>query len=52
MGFFSLRHCVQTDSGAHPTSYPTGIGVLFSGVKRPGIEADHLSLFSAEVKNG
>jgi len=23
-GNFSLRHCVQTSSGAHPASYPVG----------------------------
>jgi hypothetical protein len=30
MGYFSLRHHVQTDSGAHPDSYPmsTGGGAL------------------------
>jgi hypothetical protein len=28
MGFFSLCHHVQTGSGAHPASYPVGIGVL------------------------
>jgi hypothetical protein len=35
-GNFSLRHHVQTDSGAHPASYPMGIGVSFSGGKATG----------------
>jgi hypothetical protein len=48
---FSLRHNVQTDSGAHPASYPRATGVLSSGVKRPGREADHSPPSSAEVKN-
>jgi len=33
--------CVRTSSGAHPASYPMGIGCSFSGVKRPGRESDH-----------
>jgi hypothetical protein len=33
---FSLHHHVQTDSGAHPASYPVGTGTL-----TPGREADH-----------
>jgi hypothetical protein len=32
-GNFSLRHRVQTGSGAHPASYPMGIGGLFLGSK-------------------
>jgi hypothetical protein len=32
-GKFSLRHRVQTGSGAHPASYPMGIWGYFSGVK-------------------
>jgi len=39
-GNFSLRHRVQTWSGAHPTSYPLGTGFL-PGVKQPGREAGH-----------
>jgi hypothetical protein len=39
--YFSLRHCVLTEPGAHPTSYPVGTGGSFAGVKRPGREADH-----------
>jgi len=48
--FFS-RHRVQTGSGAHPASYPMGMGGLFSPrVKQPGSEADHSHPPSAEVK--
>jgi hypothetical protein len=48
---FSLRHHVQTDSGAHTVSYPMGIECSFSGegVKRPGNEADHSPPSNAEV---
>jgi hypothetical protein len=49
-GNSSLRHCVQTDSGAHPPSYPIGTGDLLLGVKQPGHEADHSPPSSAEVK--
>jgi hypothetical protein len=38
---FSLRHRVQIGSGAHPASYPVGIGAFSLGVKEPGREADH-----------
>jgi hypothetical protein len=49
---FSLRHHIQTGSGAHPASYPMGItGALTPGVKRPECEANHSSPSSAEVKN-
>jgi hypothetical protein len=30
---FSLHHLVQTDSGAHPASYPMGTGGSFPGVE-------------------
>jgi hypothetical protein len=46
---FSLFHGVQTDSGAHPASYPMALSL---GVKRPESEADHSPPSSAEVKNG
>jgi hypothetical protein len=49
-GNFSLRHHVQTDPGAHPTSYPKVTGDLPLGVKRPGREGDHSTPSSAEVK--
>jgi hypothetical protein len=38
---FSLRHRIQTDSGAHPASYSIGTGASFFRVKRPKREADH-----------
>jgi hypothetical protein len=38
-------HSVQTDSGAHPASYPVG-----TWVKRQGREADHSHLSSVKVK--
>jgi hypothetical protein len=47
-GNFSLLHCLQTGSGAHPASYPMGTR---AGVKMPGREADHSPPYSAEVKN-
>jgi hypothetical protein len=47
MGFCSLRHhCVQTGSGAHPASYPMGIGG-----KTAGSWGWHLTPTYAEVKN-
>jgi hypothetical protein len=35
-GNFSLHHRVQTGSGAHPASYPTGTGGTFPGGKAAG----------------
>jgi hypothetical protein len=35
-GNFSLNHCVQTSSGAHPASYPMGIRDYFPGGKVAG----------------
>jgi hypothetical protein len=49
-GNFSSHHRVQNGSGSDPASYPMGTKVSFAGVKRPGREADHSSLSSAEVK--
>jgi hypothetical protein len=49
-GNFSLHHCVQHGSGAHPASYPVSTRVLSLGVKRPGREADHSPPSGAEVK--
>jgi hypothetical protein len=43
---FSSSPYVQTGSGAHPASYPMGTG----GKARPGRDADHSPLSSAEVK--
>jgi hypothetical protein len=47
---FSLHHHVQNGSGAHPASYPMGIGVLSLGVKRPGRGDYHSPPPSADVK--
>jgi hypothetical protein len=47
---FSLHHCVQTDSGSYPASYPAGSRNFLRGVKRPGREANHSHPYSAEVK--
>jgi hypothetical protein len=35
-GNFSLHHCVQNGSGAHPASYPMGTMVSFPGGKAAG----------------
>jgi hypothetical protein len=47
--------CVQTGSGAHPVTWvipAMSTGVPFPGTKaRPGHEADHSPLSSAEVGN-
>jgi hypothetical protein len=48
---FSSSLCVQTGSGVHPAFYPMGTGGPFPGGKaRPGRDADHSPLSSAEVK--
>jgi len=44
-GIFSLRHCVQADSGAYPAPYTIGTGGYFPGSKWQGRET------SAELKN-
>jgi hypothetical protein len=49
-GDFSVRHRVQTGSGTHPASYPTGTGTFIQEIKRSGREVGHLSPSSAEVK--
>jgi hypothetical protein len=49
---FSSILCVQTGSGAHPASSQMGTGDPFPGGKaRPGRDADHSPLSSAEVVN-
>jgi hypothetical protein len=49
---FSSSLCVQTGSGAHPSSVQWVPGVLSPGVKaRPGRDADHSPPSSAEVEN-
>jgi hypothetical protein len=40
-------HVVQTGSEVHPPSYPMAIP---SAVKRPGREADHSPLATAEIE--
>jgi hypothetical protein len=49
-GNFSLHHCIQNGSGAHPASYPVGTRALSLGVKQLGLEADHSPPSSVEVK--
>jgi hypothetical protein len=49
-GNFSLHHCVQNGSGAHPASYPMGTRSSFPGGK-VGCDADQSPPSSAEVKN-
>jgi hypothetical protein len=46
---FSLLHNIETSSGAHPATYPMVSGVLTSGVKQPGHEADHSPPWGAKV---
>jgi len=41
---FTIYHRVQTVSGAHPVSHPMRTRGSYSGVKRPGREADHFHL--------
>jgi hypothetical protein len=49
----SLLHSIQTDSEAHPVSYPMGTGGSFPwGIKQQRRQADHSSPSSAEVKEG
>jgi hypothetical protein len=45
-GNFSLHHCVQNGSGAHPASYP-----MSTGGKAAGVWSYHSHPSSAEVKN-
>jgi hypothetical protein len=49
---FSLFHRVQTDSGAHPASYPKGTRAVFPGIKRPGHEPGQPHPSNTKVKNG
>jgi hypothetical protein len=49
---FSLLHAVQTDSGAHPSSYPIGSGALSPVIMRPGRKAEHSPPSSAQVTKG
>jgi hypothetical protein len=45
---FSLLHSVQTSSGAHPASYPVGVGGSFPW----GCEGEYSHPSSVKVKNG
>jgi hypothetical protein len=47
----SLLYSVQAGSGAHPASYPMGIGAISPGVKRQGREADHSPPSNVVVRN-
>jgi hypothetical protein len=51
-GNFSLHHCVQNGSGAHPASYPWVSGALSLEIKWLGCEAHHSPPSSAKVKEG
>jgi hypothetical protein len=49
---FSCNLCVQTGSGAHPSSCIMGTGDPFPGGKAwPGRDVDYLPSSSAEVAN-
>jgi hypothetical protein len=48
---FSLRYRDQIGSGTHPATYAMDTGSNFSGVKRPGREADYSHASNAEVRN-
>jgi hypothetical protein len=48
---FTLLHSVQTGPGVQPVSYLICTGGCSPGVKRQGVEADHSSPFSVEIKN-
>jgi hypothetical protein len=48
---FSYNLCVQTGSGAHPSSCTMGTGGPFPAAEaRPGRDADHSPPSSAEVE--
>jgi hypothetical protein len=47
---FSLLKVVQTESGAHPASYPMVTGGSFQGGKASRREADHSTSTSIEDK--
>jgi hypothetical protein len=49
LGVVLISNIVQTGSGVHPTSYTMGTGGSFTGVKRPGRQADHSPPTSPEV---
>jgi len=47
-GIYSLRHCIQTGSGAHHASYPTATRGYFPDVN---LTTHHPPPFSVEVTN-
>jgi hypothetical protein len=49
---FFLLHGIQTDSGAHPASYPMDTGAISPEIKKLVPETDHSPPSSAKVKNG
>jgi hypothetical protein len=49
---FSFLHSIHADSLAHSASTEYVPGASSPEIKRPGREADHSLLLSAEVKNG
>jgi hypothetical protein len=49
--FFSVLHSIQTVSGAHPGSYPMGIGGSFRKAKRPRRDVYNSPSSCAEAKN-
>jgi len=49
MGIFSIRHRIQTGSGAHPASFPINTGGSYPEIRRPGREDDHSPPSSAEI---
>jgi hypothetical protein len=52
-GFFPSNLCVSTGCGPHPACCAVGTGGSFpGGIERPGCDADHSPLSSAEVKKG
>jgi hypothetical protein len=48
---FSLRHGVQTGSGAYPASYPVGIESSSPELSQPGRETDYPPACSVKTKN-
>jgi hypothetical protein len=47
----SLLHSVQTESRAHPASYPNVPGAIPRAAKRQGLVPGHSSPSTAQVKN-
>lgn len=47
---FFLCHNVHVGCEAHSAVYPSGTGVISSGVKRPGRESNRLPVYISEAK--